>query len=100
MKYVFASTNSGGPPSVRRFGFFARIEPAENSLKIAASERPTDTSVAASDSLANALNAAFGKITWPLACCELPCRTANFEVESAVSECALDFLFTSTTFDS
>ena len=60
---MFASTKSGGPPSGRRFELFPRIEPAENSLKIAASARPTETSVAASDSLANALNDAFGKIT-------------------------------------
>src|SRR4051794_23203732 len=100
MKYVFASTKRGGPPSVRRFGFLARIEPAENSLKIAASERPTETSVAASDSLAKALKVAFGKITSPLACCELPCSTANFDFESAVSPCAFDFLLTRTTFDS
>ena len=55
-------------------------EPVENSLKIAASARPTATSVAASDSLAIPLKDAFGKITWPLACCELPWRTANFAV--------------------
>jgi hypothetical protein len=100
MKYVFASTNSGGPPSVRSDLFLSRIEPAENSEKIAASERPTTTSLAASDSLANALNLAFGKITEPLACWELPCSTANFDFASAVRSCAFEVFLTSTTFDS
>src|SRR5581483_8419309 len=100
MKYVLASTKSGGPPSVRRFLLFWRIEPVENSLKIAASARPTDTSVAASDSVASALNDAFGKITAPLACCELPCRTAKRAFARSESECAFELFFTTTTFDS
>jgi hypothetical protein len=76
------------------------VEPAENSEKIAASERPTTTSLAASDSLARALNLALGKMTEPLACCELPCSTANFAVESASRSCAFELFLTSTTFDS
>ncbi len=77
-----------------------RLAQYENSLKMAASARPTETSVAASVSAANSLKVAFGKSVLALAAWELPWRTANFEVARSSSEVALESLLTTTTFDS
>src|SRR5260370_38556473 len=76
MRYVLASTHSGGPVSSFRFGCACNELSTSNSESTVASARPVATSLTASASCANGEKVALGKMSLLLNSCELPWSTA------------------------